>query len=85
MNSSKTSNLNSSKNEELPFNVPSQWYKYRCLSCDHSLWVEDIIVDAFPPERPGGFPVILCHKCNGRFKCDESVHAISSFSDPNVT
>ena len=25
-------------------NVPSEWSKYRCRSCDHTDWVEDIVV-----------------------------------------
>jgi hypothetical protein len=41
---------------ENPWTEPSEWYSYRCRSCDHTGWVEDIGVDSFPPEKPGGFP-----------------------------
>ncbi len=41
--------------EFLEFNPnPSEWYKYRCRSCSHADWVEDIVVDAFPPVEPEG-------------------------------
>ena len=60
-------------NNDLPFNGPSQWYNYRCLSCDYSAWVEDIIVDAFPPGKNSSFPIILCPECGNDFVCDTSV------------
>jgi len=39
---------------------PSHWYNYRCRSCEHRDWVEDIIVDGFPPTEPGGCPALIC-------------------------
>jgi len=84
MNSTKKPRPKPAPPETLPFSGPSQWYSYRCLSCDHTDWVEDIIVDAFPPERPGGFPVVYCPECNGDFKCDESTPSISSLEKPRA-
>jgi len=59
--------------EFLQFNPnPSSWYKYHCRSCDHTDWIEDIVVDAFPPVEPEGFPAIVCPECGGSFRCDTS-------------
>jgi predicted RNA-binding Zn-ribbon protein involved in translation (DUF1610 family) len=51
---------------------PSEWNKYRCRSCRHADWVEDIIVDAFPPVEPEGFPAIECPECGDNFRCNTS-------------
>ena len=72
--------------EFLEFNPnPSSWYKYRCRSCDHNEWVEDIVVDAFPPTEPGGFPEIVCPECGGSFLCDTSEPVKSSRQHPDHT
>lgn len=84
MSSSKTRLEMDQHNPDLPFSAPSQWYKYRCLSCDHADWVEEIVVDAFPPEKPKGFPVLYCPECNGDFKRDESILPVSSYSNPDL-
>ena len=31
---------------EMPWHGPREWARYRCRSCDHADWIEDIIVDA---------------------------------------
>ena len=70
--------------EFLEFNPnPSEWYKYRCRSCDHADWIEDIIVDAFPPIEPGGYPALTCPECGGQFLCDTSQPEIRSFTKPD--
>ena len=54
-------NLQESEKQEdndLPFNGPTEWYPYHCLACDCKMWVEDIIVDAFPPDGPGKCPIV---------------------------
>ena len=72
--------------EFLEFNPnPSSWYKYRCRSCDHTDWIEDIVVDAFPPTEPGGFPAIVCPECGGSFLCDTSEPVKSSRQHPDHT
>ena len=68
---------------EHPWTCPSKWFRYRCRSCNHADWVEDIVVDAFPPEGPGGFPVVLCPECGGDFACDRSVPPKHSFENPD--
>ena len=55
-----------------PWTGPSEWFKYRCRSCNYIEWVEDIVVNAFPPEKPGGFPVIVCPSCGKSFRHDPS-------------
>ena len=44
---------------EDPWIGPSTWYNYRCRTCDHVDWVEDIIFDAFPATR-------ISHRAGGR-------------------
>ena len=66
-----------------PFTGPSDWYKYRCRSCNHTDWVEDIVVDAFPPVEPEGFPAIVCPKCSGPFRYDPSVPVKRSLQHPD--
>jgi len=67
------------------FTGPSDWYRYRCRSCDHTDWVEDIVVDAFPPVEPEGFPAIVCPECGGSFRCDTSEPVKSSRQHPDYT
>ena len=64
------------------WNGPSEWFKYRCRSCDHSDWLEDIVVYSFPPEKPGGLPVLDCPECGGDFAWDDSVPSKLSSSQP---
>jgi len=68
---------------EMPWHQPSEWAKYRCRSCDHADWIEDIIVDAFPPTEPGGYPALICPECGGQFLCDASQPEIRSFTKPD--
>ena len=49
---------------------PSEWYLYRCLSCDNTEWVEDIVFDAFPPAAPGDGPALGCRNCNQLMRWD---------------
>ena len=30
-----------------PYLGPSQWYNYKCVSCNYETQVEDIVVDAY--------------------------------------
>ena len=55
-----------------PFTGPSDWYSYRCRSCDHTDWIEEIVIDAFPPVEPEGVPALFCPECGGNFRCDTS-------------
>jgi len=72
--------------EFLAFNPnPSSWYKYRCRSCSHTDWVEDIVVDAFPDAEPEGFPAIVCPECGGDFRCDTSEPMKHSRQHPDHT
>ena len=66
-----------------PFTGPSEWYKYRCHSCSYEDWVEDIVVDAFPPLEPGGFGAIVCPKCSGSFRCDTTEPTKRSYQHPD--
>ena len=68
-----------------PFTGPSDWYRYRCRSCSHTDWVEDIVVDAFPPVEPEGFPAIVCPECRGNFRCDTSEEVKRSLQHPDHT
>jgi predicted nucleic acid-binding Zn ribbon protein len=68
--------------QDRPWEAPQEWYRYRCLSCSHTHWVEDIIVDAFPPVEPGGCPELICPACGGRFLRDPSVAQIASYTQP---
>ena len=69
---------------EDPWMEPSTWYRYRCPSCDFVTWVEDIVVDAFPPEKPGGLPLIGgCIQCgNEILRADPDVAPKTSFLQP---
>jgi len=69
--------------EDLPFNGPTEWYPYRCLACDFEMWVEDIIVDAFPPDGPGKCPIVNCMKCGHDFVRDIKKDTLMSEKDPN--
>ena len=66
----------------LPFNDPSTWYQYRCRTCNFTSWVEDIIIDSFPPEKPGGYPVLTCPECQKDWAYDESVAPKKSWRQP---
>ena len=70
---------------EAPWNGPSTWYKYRCPSCEFTTWIEDIVIDAFPPERPGGLPLISgCIECgNDILRPDSSVPPKKAFQQPH--
>jgi len=68
-----------------PFTGPSDWYKYRCRSCDYTDWVEDIVVDSFPPAEPEGFPAIVCPECGGSFRYDASEPVKRSRQHPDHT
>ena len=69
---------------EDPWTAPSTWYRYRCPSCNFATWIEDIVVDAFPPERPGGLPLIGgCIECgNEILRPDTSVPPQKAFRQP---
>ena len=67
-----------------PWNCPSEWFSYHCLSCKYSTWVEDIIVDAFPPARGTRFPVIECPKCGNDFACNTDRQPVSSYKQPDA-
>ena len=85
MKDPKLDNKNSNKEQEgidIPFQGPTTWCNYRCRSCDHADWIEDIIVDAFPPTEPGGCPELICPKCEGQFLRDPSVPEITSSTKP---
>jgi len=49
------------------------------------MWVEDIVVDAFPPDGPANCPVIICPECGKDFVMTISGQTIMSISDPNVS
>jgi hypothetical protein len=72
------------EDEDLPFNGPTQWYPYRCLACKCKMWVEDIIIDAFPPDGPGKCPIVCCPKCGQDFVRDIKRETIISENDPNL-
>lgn len=74
------------RDEFLEFNPnPSSWYKYRCLSCSHTDWIEEIVVDAFPDAEPEGFPALVCPECGGDFRCDTSEPVKRSRQHPDHT
>ncbi|MBI5148343.1 hypothetical protein HZA33_01560 [Candidatus Pacearchaeota archaeon] len=59
--------MDESRKQKLPFNTPSQWYKYRCISCVYETQVEDIVVDAYffsQGCKKGVYPTLTCPKCN---------------------
>ncbi len=68
---------------EDPWTEPSEWFSYRCRSCNHTGWVEDIGVDSFPPEKHGGVPILQCPECGGDWACDTSIPTKRSFSQPD--
>lgn len=67
---------------ELPWQPPRLWASYRCRSCDHTDWIEDIILDAFPPTEPGGYPALICPNCGGTFVWDSSIPEKRCFTKP---
>jgi hypothetical protein len=69
--------------QDEPWMGQSEWFKYRCRSCDHSDWVEDIVAHSFPPEKPGGLPILYCPECGGDFAWDDSVNSKLSLSKPS--
>jgi len=66
------------------FNGPNEWYPYLCATCGFRMWVQDIVVDAFPPDGPGKCPIICCPKCGESFVFDVKRNVIRSRTDPNV-
>ena len=68
-----------------PFTGPSKWFNYRCRSCEHSGWVEDIVVWAFPPNGPGGCPMLICPECEGEWGRDTSKEPELSMETPGRT
>ena len=48
----------------------------------HRDWVEDIIVDGFPPTEPGGCPALICPECGRQFLWDASVPERESYLKP---
>ena len=73
--------LESRETEEYPWMGHSDWYKYRCRSCNHTDWIEDIVVDAFPSVEPEGVPALICPECGG----DTSEPIKSSLQHPDRT
>ena len=67
---------------DYPFTDPSEWYLYRCRSCDYTEWVEDIVFDAFPPAAPGDGPVLVCRECEKNMRWDRTTPTRYSFDDP---
>ena len=72
------------EDNDLPFNGPTEWYPYHCLACDCEMWVEDIIVDAFPPDGPGKCPIVCCPECGQDFVMDIEKDTLMSETDPNL-
>ncbi|MDP6477409.1 MAG: hypothetical protein QF502_05825 [Nitrospinaceae bacterium] len=68
-----------------PFTGPSEWYPYHCCACQCKMWVEDIVVDAFPSNGPGNCPIIICPECGKDFVRAISEQSIMSETDPNVS
>lgn len=55
-----------------PYIGSSQWYNYKCDSCNYETQVEDIVVDAYFYSqgcKKGVYPTLTCPKCNERMKC----------------
>jgi len=69
---------------EDPWMAPSTWYRYRCPFCSFATWIEDIVVDAFPSERPERRPLIGgCIKCgNEILRPDPAVPSKKVFQQP---
>jgi hypothetical protein len=70
------------KNAHLTAASTAAWYFYRCRSCDHTDWVEDIAFFAFPHAKPGEGPVLCCPECGGEFVLDPSKPQKLSFDHP---
>jgi hypothetical protein len=68
--------------EEIPWQPPSIWAKYTCSSCSHTDWIEDIILDAFPPDEPGGTSILECPECGKTFLRDKSQPEVKSYTKP---
>ena len=68
---------------EDPWTGPSQWFNYRCRSCNHIDWVEDIGALAFPPEYPGGCAVLQCPQCGGDWAWNDAIPPILSQGPPD--
>jgi len=79
--------LNANKFEEndLPFSGPSEWYPYYCCACKLKIWVEDIVIDAFPPDGPGKCPILCCPECGKNLIRDMKADSFMSEADPNRT
>lgn len=75
--------INTGQDDDRPFNGPSEWYPYICYACNCKIWIEDIIVDSFPPNGPGKCPVLYCPVCEKRFVRDIKRDSILSETDPN--
>ena len=59
------------KHPALKFNSPSQWYNYRCVSCNYETQIEDVVVDAYFYSqgcKKGVYPTFTCPECNKRMK-----------------
>ena len=68
--------------KEAPWNEPSEWYLYRCRSCDCVTWTENIIFDGFPPAAPGDGPALVCLECNGETRWDRNIPTKHSWTEP---
>ncbi len=68
--------------EEAPWNEPSEWYSFRCHSCDYREWVEDIVFFAFPHTEPGKGPILYCPECENDFIYDPSIPIKLAYERP---
>ena len=53
------------------FVPPSQWYNYKCVSCNYETETKDIIVDVYfhlQDCKKGLYPTFISPKCNKRMK-----------------
>jgi hypothetical protein len=48
----------------------------------HPDWIEDIVVDAFPPDGPGRTPILICPNCHGTYLRDTSEPETQSHAKP---
>jgi len=78
-------NTNDLEDNDLPFSGPSEWYPYYCRACEYKMWVEDIIIDAFPPDGPGECPILCCPKCEKNIVREIKTESFMSETDPNRT
>ena len=69
---------------EDPWNEPSEWYLYRCQTCDYVEWIEDIVFDAFPPAGPRDGPILGCPECNGERRWDRDTPTKRSWQRPRL-